>query len=122
MKFGFVVTNLAGGGAEKALLKLGALLTTRNHEVQLLLLEHRVEHAVPSGVALHALTPPGRSLSKGMLGKRLAAFRLRRLHDRLAAQLASLNPVGRLSTRTAAALLIGGIIVEVAMHLFTRIA
>lgn len=85
MKFGFVVTNLAGGGAEKALLKLGALLAARGHEVHLLLLEHRVEHAVPSGVALHALTAPGRSRSKGMFGKRLAAFRLRRLHQRLAA-------------------------------------
>ena len=83
MKFAFVVTNLAGGGAEKVVLKLGAGLAARGHDVHLVLLEHLVEHAIPEGIVVHALTRPGRPLSKGMLGKRLAAFRLRRLFRRL---------------------------------------
>ena len=79
MKIGFVVTNLAGGGAEKVVLKLGAALGDRGHAVHLVLLEHLVEHAVPANVSLYALTRPGKSRMKGILGKRLAALRLRRL-------------------------------------------
>jgi len=84
MKIGFVTTNLRGGGAEKALLKLADVLTRRGHEVALILLEHVVEHALPEGVEVHALTAPGQRAAKGFFGKRLAAWRLARLHRRLA--------------------------------------
>ncbi len=77
MKFAFIVTNLAGGGAEKAVLKLGSALAGRGHEVHLVLLEHHVEHAVPAGIRLHALTRRGRRLLKGALGKLIAVLRLR---------------------------------------------
>lgn len=83
MKFGFVVTNLAGGGAEKAILKIAAALTGRGHEVHLLLLEHLIEHDIPANVAVDALSHPGRRISKGALGKRVAAWRLRRAVRRL---------------------------------------
>ena len=79
MKFGFILTNLAGGGAEKAVLKLAQALAARRNEVHLILLEHIVVHTPPAGVPLHAITLPGRQLSKGFLGKRLAARRLRAL-------------------------------------------
>lgn len=78
----FVVTNLAGGGAEKAVLKIAGGLAQRGHLVRLLLLEHIVEHAVPEGVAVSALTAEGAEISKGMIGKRVAAVRLRRLFRR----------------------------------------
>lgn len=84
MKFGFVVTNLAGGGAEKAILKLGAALVGRAHQVHLILLEHLIDHQVPEKVRVDALTPPGRPLVKGAVGKLLGAIRLRRLVRRLA--------------------------------------
>lgn len=84
MKFAFVVTNLKGGGAEKAVLKLAAALREAGHEAHLLLLENLVEHALPAGLPVHALTPPGRRASKGLFGKRLAALRLHRLHRHLA--------------------------------------
>lgn len=84
MKFGFIVTNLAGGGAEKVILKVGAQLRARGHDVHLVLLEHIVAHDVPEGVAIHALTRPGKRISKGVIGKRLAARRLRRKMARLA--------------------------------------
>ena len=79
MRFGFVVTNLAGGGAEKAILKVGAGLAERGHRIDLILLEHVIAHAVPAKLALHALTAPGHAARKGWLGKRLAAWKLRRL-------------------------------------------
>jgi len=78
MRVGFVLTNLAGGGAEKAVLKIASGLAARGHRVDVILLEHVVAHAVPAGLALHALTAPGRHASKGWLGKRLAARKLAR--------------------------------------------
>jgi glycosyltransferase involved in cell wall biosynthesis len=84
MKFGFVVTNLAGGGAEKVILNIGAALRARGHEVQLVLLEDVVEHAVPAALAVHTLSPSKKRISKGVLGKHLAAHRLRRAMAELA--------------------------------------
>jgi glycosyltransferase involved in cell wall biosynthesis len=78
LKIALVITNLRGGGAEKALLNLAALLSSRGHEVHMFLLEHIVEHDLDPAIALHTLTAPGRAHSKGYLGKRIAAVRLRR--------------------------------------------
>jgi glycosyltransferase involved in cell wall biosynthesis len=75
MRFVFVVTNLAGGGAEKAVVKLAAGLAEKGHDVDLVLLENRVEHTPPQEVALSPLTMEA---SKGWLGKRLLARRLAR--------------------------------------------
>lgn len=84
MKFALITTNLRGGGAEKAMSKLAALLAGRGHEAHLVLLEHLVEHAPPAGARLSALTRPGQAASKGFLGKRLLALRLKRHIARLA--------------------------------------
>ena len=86
MKFAFIVTNLAGGGAEKALLTLGSQLAGRNHEVHMVLLEHHVDHPPPAEIRLHALTRRGRRLLKGALGKLIAVLRLGRLISTLAQQ------------------------------------
>jgi glycosyltransferase involved in cell wall biosynthesis len=83
VKFGFVLTNLAGGGTEKAVLKLAHALAARGNEVHLLLLEHLIAHAVPADARVHALTRPGQRSSKGYLGRRLAAWRLRGLIRKL---------------------------------------
>lgn len=79
LKIALVITNLRGGGAEKAFLKLALLLGRRGHELHLFLLENMVEHEPDPAIKLHALTAPGRAQGKGFLGKRLAAARLRRL-------------------------------------------
>ena len=84
MRFGFVVTNLAGGGAEKAVLNIAAALAARGHRSEVILLENIVAHAVPPEIALRASSAPGHSISKGWLGKRLAARRLALLHAQLA--------------------------------------
>jgi glycosyltransferase involved in cell wall biosynthesis len=85
VRIGFVLTNLAGGGAEKAVLKIASGLAGRGHRVDVVLLEHVVAHAVPPGLALHALTTPGRDARKGWLGKRLAARKLARRIEELEA-------------------------------------
>jgi glycosyltransferase involved in cell wall biosynthesis len=74
MNFAFVLTNLAGGGAEKAILKLSQALADRGHKAEVVLLEERIDHTVPASVSVHAL---GKRLSRGWLGKRLLARRLR---------------------------------------------
>lgn len=77
MKFGFIVTNLAGGGAEKVILKISAQLRARGHDVHLVLLEHIVAHDVPENIVIHALSEFGERISKGFIGKHLAARRVR---------------------------------------------
>lgn len=78
MKLALITTNLSGGGAERVLLRWSELLGARGHEVHIVLLEHRVDHALPEAVRVHALTAPGRSCRKGYIGKRLGAWRLAR--------------------------------------------
>ncbi|GAB4168672.1 MAG: hypothetical protein Fur0039_07130 [Rhodocyclaceae bacterium] len=80
MRLALILTDLSGGGAEKAMLKVAALLAARAHEVEIVLLEDRREHAPPQAVAVRALGAPG-SLAHGWFGKRIAAARLRRLLD-----------------------------------------
>lgn len=83
MNFGLVVTNLAGGGAEAAMLRLACALQRRGHVVHLLLIEGRIEHAVPTGVNIVSLADAGSRSSKGLLGKRLSGRRLRAALTRL---------------------------------------
>ena len=83
MRFALVVTNLRGGGAERAILRLADVLTRREHHVDVVLLEHRIEHEISAGINIHALTAPGVAIRKGVIGKRLAALALRRLYRKL---------------------------------------
>ena len=78
MKALLITSNLEGGGAQKALLKLATGLTDRGHDVTVLVLERRIEHALPSGLQLQSLLPTDSALSGGWLGKRMLAWRLRR--------------------------------------------
>ena len=74
MKIALVVTNLKGGGAERVMLRLAAGLGARGHAVRVILLEHVIEHEVPAGVEVHALTAPGVPIGKGNLGVIRAAL------------------------------------------------
>ena len=86
MRFAFITTNLAGGGAEKAILKLTGGLRERAHDVDLVLLEERIDHRPSSVGELHIVTPHGRRVGGGFIGKHVAAWRLRRLMRRLCAK------------------------------------
>src|SRR5690606_37022444 len=72
MKFALVLTNLAGGGAERGMLRLAQALQRRGHQALLVLLERRIEHVIPAGLALHVVG----SARKGTFGAWLAAFRI----------------------------------------------
>lgn len=72
MNFALVVTNLVGGGAERAMLRLAAALKRRGHRVQVILLEPRVEHEVPPGIDIQTL-----DLSRGLVTRWFAARELR---------------------------------------------
>lgn len=74
MRFVFILPNLAGGGAEKAVLKTALALQGRGNEVHVLLLEQRIDYRPPE-LQIHVLAA---RLARGWLGKRLMAWRLRR--------------------------------------------
>jgi len=80
MNFVLFTTNLAGGGAEKALAKIAGGLAGRGHAVTFIVCEdagnHAGNYAPPAGCRFHALT---RHASHGWLGRRWLAWRLRRL-------------------------------------------
>jgi glycosyltransferase involved in cell wall biosynthesis len=86
MKVWFVITNLQGGGAERAIINLAGALGARGHDVKIILLENRVDYSVPPGVSVLPIVGAGRRISTGWLGKRVAAWRLR--------QWASKQPAG----------------------------
>lgn len=81
MNFNLVLPDIAGGGAEAAMLRLAAALGRRGHAVRVLLLEDRVEHAIAEGVEVMPLSRG--STSRGVLGKWLGARRLKRAYGRL---------------------------------------
>jgi len=74
VNFALVVTSLAGGGAERSLLRLAAALMRRGHAVRMVLLENRIEHEVPPRLPIDVLRT-----RKGVVGKWFAAKALRRL-------------------------------------------
>ena len=75
MKFALFTTNLAGGGAEKALAKIGSGLAQRGHEVEFIVCEDAGAYPPLPGCRFTALT---QRAGHGWLGKRRLAWRLRR--------------------------------------------
>ena len=73
MKFGFVLTDLSGGGAEKAILNVALGLHKRGHTVNIFLLRNLGEYAAPSEVSLTYIS---KKPSFSWIGKRVLAFRL----------------------------------------------
>lgn len=81
MKVALVVTNLTGGGAEAAMLRLATALGRRGHSVHLVLLENRIQYNVPADARVVAVNEG--SASAGLLGKWLNARRLHAVFQRL---------------------------------------
>jgi glycosyltransferase involved in cell wall biosynthesis len=75
MRFVLFTTNLAGGGAEKALTKIGSGLAQRGHDVDFIVCEDAGVYPPPTGCTFHALATRA---SHGWLGKRRLAWQLRR--------------------------------------------
>jgi len=83
MRILLIVTNLTGGGAERALINLASGLVERGHRPHILLLENLISYAVPDRVQMSALTGPGRQISNSWLGKWWAVRALKRTYRRL---------------------------------------
>jgi glycosyltransferase involved in cell wall biosynthesis len=76
MRFVLFTTNLAGGGAEKALAKIGSGLAARGHVVEFVVGEDSGAYPPPAGCRFTSLAGHA---SHGWLGKRRLAWKLRRL-------------------------------------------
>lgn len=99
MRFALFTTNLAGGGAEKALAKIGSGLAARGHEVEFVVCEDTGLHAPPAGCRF---TPLSARAGHGWLGRRRLAWRLHRHlaarpHDLLVSTLPFADEVATLS-------------------------
>ena len=99
MKFALFTTNLAGGGAEKALAKIGSGLAARGHEVDFIVCEDAGLYPPPAGCGFHALAARA---GHSWLGKRRLAWRLQRLlasrpHDLLVSTLPFADEVAALA-------------------------
>lgn len=75
MKFIFVITNLTGGGAEKVILNLCANLNKKGHNAKMVLLEKKINYELPEGLVIECVSEG--EVSKGWLGKRLLAYKLK---------------------------------------------
>lgn len=76
MKIAFILPNLSGGGAEKAVLKTASALAAEAHEAIIVCFEAQGVYPLPEGVRQMVLLPHGRRMSRGWLGRRLLARRL----------------------------------------------
>ena len=99
MKFALFTTNLAGGGAEKALAKIAGGLAARGHEVDFIVCEDVSKYPPPAGCRFHVLAARA---GHGWLGKRRLAWRLKRLlaanpHDLLVSTLPFADEVAALA-------------------------
>jgi glycosyltransferase involved in cell wall biosynthesis len=99
MKFALFTSNLAGGGAEKALAKIASGLTARGHVVDFIVCENAGKYAPPAGCRFHILAARA---GHGWLGKRRLAWRLSRLltphsHDLLVSTLPFADEVAALA-------------------------
>jgi len=99
MKFALFTSNLSGGGAEKALAKIGSGLAACGHEVDFIVCEAAGSYVPPTGCRFHILAARA---GHGWLGKRRLAWRLSRLlasrpHDLLVSTLPFADEVATLA-------------------------
>src|SRR5439155_14234214 len=78
MIYALLLSSLAGGGAERAMLRLAVAFQRRGHAVRLIVLNATIEHEVPPELELHMLRT-----RKGVLGTWLAGRAIRALYRRL---------------------------------------
>lgn len=83
-KICFVISSLAGGGAEKSVLKLAEELSNLRHEVHIIIINNIIEHKIfPEKYTIHCLQPHGRLASIKLLNENLL---LKKLQEVLSAE------------------------------------
>ena len=75
LKICFLITNLAGGGAEKATVKAAELFCRYGHSVHLVLLENIINFKFNHKIKLKIISE---KINKGLFGKLLMAYKLNR--------------------------------------------
>jgi len=83
MNFLLIITNMAGGGAEKAFTKLSETLIVQGHQVSLVLFEDNISQEISSEVDLSILQKNGKKVPNAYRGKRFLARKLRKLYTSL---------------------------------------
>lgn len=76
MKIALVITNLQGGGAEKAFLNIAQLLLERSHQVRIITFESRCDYVLPKNLNNYSLNKS--SISKGWWGRLKLVYRLKK--------------------------------------------
>ncbi|NOR81773.1 MAG: glycosyltransferase [Methyloprofundus sp.] len=80
LKIAFIIVNLQGGGAEKAILNLASALSSQNHEVHLLLLKGNHDYSLNVDYHVHVLA---KDIQGGVIGNYLSAFMLKQKYRKL---------------------------------------
>ncbi len=75
LKICFLITNLGGGGAEKATVKAAELFCQNGHSVHLVLLENIIHFKFNRKIKLRIIS---KKINKGLFGKLLMAYKLNR--------------------------------------------
>jgi len=75
VKIYFLITNLSGGGAEKSILRIATALHSQGYSAGIILLENKIEYDIPFDLDITILT---KRISRGWLGKRILAYKLRK--------------------------------------------
>lgn len=84
-RIGLLIDSLIGGGAERVVLNLAEGFRKHGHEVHLILVAHQIQHVLPAGLQVHALSEQGHLVRHGLLNRLLLAWRLRRTVARIEA-------------------------------------
>ncbi|MBE8232394.1 MAG: glycosyltransferase [Endozoicomonadaceae bacterium] len=79
MKYAFVLTDLSGGGAEKAVLNIAGHLLERGHSIDIILLRNNIDYPIHQSFNLITLAE---NPSFGWLAKKWLAYRLAKVIKR----------------------------------------
>jgi heptosyltransferase III len=77
MNICLIITNLSGGGAERASIDLGLALSENGHNVTMLLLENTISYDIPEILTIECLQKKGPYLH-GYFGKRVLSINLKK--------------------------------------------
>jgi len=73
VRFCFVLPDLSGGGAERAILNIAGNLLQREHQVDIILFRGKIEYKPPEGINISILS---NNPSFNWIGKRVLAYKL----------------------------------------------
>jgi ADP-heptose:LPS heptosyltransferase len=82
MNLCLVITNLTGGGAERALLDLAKAFMQAGNHVEIILFENKVSYKIPSGLHVSIVAKSG-FFKNGLIGKKVLQIKFEKLWSKL---------------------------------------